>query len=1140
MPRAAAGDPVQPAPAAPAVGKPLTTHANDPLYYVILETPKDLNAFLQKIKDPDLEVRRPSSVGPDRAPDPKTTVRDATPWVIKSVGVRGTVGAEVADVDVDLVVDLVNDGPVWVPIRLDRQKLSGVDENGKDVIVRKTKTHECEVELAGRGEHNLRAHVRVTISTNPARKSLSLAIPACATTSLRLEFGQRESDIVVGADENFGKTDMADGKGSMVTALLEPRSSIDVSWSNDADLGRGNSPLLTARGEIEIDVDSEQMRTRSLWDIRCVRGVTRSLKIRLDDRDEVTELQLDDRQPVSGIERVQGGGLLTVELGDPLRAGSGRRLMMKTRRPYPKQPDQKLEFAGFPLNDARQQSGFIGITESANLWLTATSSPGLRRIYPSLLPQALRERPSTSLAFEFLDQPFSLNLNVSPSPPLVKARTRTVFHVSSDRAPSETTIDLEWVRGRLYEVAVDVGPGLEVSSIGPPDVVESCQTTAAPTADWPGGEPGQRKILIRLKSLARDQKHTTLKLSGDQRIPRRDLVKLGLFRPMVSTTVNASYVLYADRAISVEPEEGAGRVFRAGDAELATADAPGELADNPGPESGSAPLVLATETQELVLPIHLTRHTRSVAQETTLSAQVGRRAIDLVQKTTLSVRHGELTSIDIRVPRSLVDRWELRDREFASREELGQDADGSRHYRLFVKQRPVTDKVMLTFRSRLAISPALDGSKLHEIAIPQIACSPGSAQPAKLELELASGLVLEAGDPGWVRALEEEIASGSNAPGRTITYMALPDAKSPSFSFSVRALEPVAMPPVVVPRMMMESVVGADSAVRCRASYWVESHGPSFEFRLPENSRWITGRLDGRIVEQVDQGPAKSTYRLWFPVEVQSKPALLELEYMLEGPGAGAALEPPVLARESIVLRSLWELRLPWESTILFRPRNWSDENQWYWDGYVWKQRSGINRLLLRDWLRGVPAPAVPGDEAAEVDAEGNYRFLFSRVGPPSALDARVVSKAWIIAASAGSTVLLGLLVLFGVLRFRTIWIVTAAFVLLGSVLVQSSALVLAIESACAGLFLTFAGFLIQRSIERTRATTTPSREQAAVQAEIGPDPSSLRGVPVGSDESTAIRVRVPVAPSTAEYASVTPSMAHLEDEQRSSFLEHA
>ena len=57
----------------------------------------------------------------------------------------------------------------------------------------------------------------------------------------------------------------ATGKGKRLTAHLSPRSKLEVSWSDNADSGEQTPPLLTAQGEIAIDLDAQQMRTRSSW-----------------------------------------------------------------------------------------------------------------------------------------------------------------------------------------------------------------------------------------------------------------------------------------------------------------------------------------------------------------------------------------------------------------------------------------------------------------------------------------------------------------------------------------------------------------------------------------------------------------------------------------------------------------------------------------------------------------------------------------------------------------------------------------------------------------------------------------------------------------------------------------------------------
>ena len=66
--------------------------------------------------------------------------------------------------------------------------------------------------------------------------------------------------------------------------------------------------------------------------------------------------------------------------------------------------------------NAHEQSGAIGIAQNGNLWVGGTPERGLRRIDPRTeLPDLLRARPGTSLAYQFVDQPFELTLRVEPA-----------------------------------------------------------------------------------------------------------------------------------------------------------------------------------------------------------------------------------------------------------------------------------------------------------------------------------------------------------------------------------------------------------------------------------------------------------------------------------------------------------------------------------------------------------------------------------------------------------------------------------------------------------------------------------------------------------------------------------------------------
>lgn len=1070
-------------------------------------------------------------------------------WVVESVRVRGHVKGDSAVLRVDLAIAMDADGPAWVPIRLDDQRLIDAREGNRALAVRVSEPGSWEVELTGRGVHRIAVDLRCPLTTRPARAGLSLAIPAASQTSLDLDFDRRQQDLIVGTNEVYGQSDLPGGQGSRLSARLTPRSRIDVSWAVEARAGAGDPPLLTAQGDIAIEVDSEQMRTWSSWVIRCVRGIARTLEIGVDEGDDVTEIRLDDQPFEPAKEGARGAGRLLIPLAEPLRPGDVKRLVLRTRRTYSKGGSRRVAFGGFPILHAGEQSGAIGVIQGPNLWVAPVSYQGLRRIPPTSLPQELRERPQTSLAFEFLDHPFGLALDVEDSPPLVRSQSRTLFHLEADRARSETTIELQWVRGRLFEVELGLGSGLEVVSVGPPDVVEAWNPTGPPAprgANRPAGE--SRGLTIRLAPTARDQNKVTIRLDGFQRLPRDGRVKLGLFAPDETTAVTSSFTIAGDRGLSVELDDEASRSDRpGGEAAFRVQEVVSDHASPPsGGSSGGPALVVEAVGSPRTLPIRITRHARSIGQETTVSAEVSRRWVDVLQKTMFTVRHGTLATLEVRVPRDVADGWELLDREVVDREDLPPEADGCRRYRLYF-DRPVLDRTTLVFRYRRPISPALDTTRPRKLTLPWIDFPGAVAGPARVEMATAPGVVFRDGDPAW--SLTSSSAAGSSATGTAAgdptvgaTYTeSTTGPRGQPFNFRAEALDPVELPTLVVPRSLIETTQGLDGSLRGRAWYWVETHGPAIPFALPEGSRMIAARVNGRAADRVDFEPTPAGYRLRLPAEMAARPALVELEYQLGGSAARSKWAPPELLDGGLVLRTLWVVRLPWDRTILGVPSGWTDENEWFWSGYLAVRRPARDDARLGEWLLGTGAPAAAADDLRDSALDESHHLLFSRTGRPEALSVRIVSRAWLIAAGSGVTLALGFLAIFTRLRFRTVWAVAAVAALMVAAVVQPSLAMQVIQASVMGVALTLLGLLIQRQLDRRRAPAGPSGRDAGSAGGTPPGDSSLNrgaGTPmvatVGSDDSTAIRVRTP---STLDYHPAPLVGPTLADEPRSSTL---
>ncbi len=1104
-------------------------------WFIILDAPQDIDALWQRIEHPDLMLIKADQPRDKELRDGLRGKRDEPlPWLVESVQVRGQVIEDFAKLTVELLILVRGAESVWVPIRLDGQSLIGAREGALDLDLRRVETGQWQVKLGSEGEHRIRVELRAPIMVAQVSKSLSLAIPEAQSTGIDLDFSHGESDITIGENEFLGQPERGNGKETHLIARLSPRSKLDVSWTSDADAGTRNSPLLTAKGEIAIDIDEEQVRTRSSWAVRCVRGTTRSLEMRIDDDDEVTEFQLDDQSAEARIERVRGSGKLTIRLNDPLRVGAVKRLVMKTRRSFVNASARRISFTGFRLVDAREQTGFIGITQSANLFVKPTTSQGLHPVATDKLPADLRTRPSTSLAFEFLDQRFLLDLVVEPSPPLVKADSKTLFRIDADRARSETTIELDWVRGELSELEIGVAAGLQLISVGPPDVVESSHLSDEIVAHGSKGPMGPTRLLsIRLTTLGRDSNRVILVLTGLQRISTDGRVNLGLFTPLTAMSVSGSYALVADRGLALELEDDSGRIRRSRDSFVV---ANGSKTGWPwtslrGGEQGSTPLLLLDDGNSRFLPIRITRHARTIAQDTVLSAQVSRRWVDLIGRATFAVRHGVVSSLDIRVPASIADRWELLEKELVDREELGRDPDGAMRYRLSFA-RPVVDRATVRFRYRLPLVPGLDAKSVREITIPEISFKNVSAGPTKLEMSLTPEIVLKETDKTWPRS-SDDVRFELAGEGVLISFEdGDPSSRKLPFTFKAMALEPVPLPSFVVPRLLLKTVSGGDDSIRNSALYWVESHGPDFPFALPEGARWIGARVDGRLAEQVDYDPSRVSYRLRFPGEVGSRPALVELQYQLSEQVTKSRWPAPRLLDGGVVLQALWEVRAPSSKALLGVPSGWSDENQWYWSGYMWQRRPWKSLSEINEWVLGAGAATYSVDDIDGSNLDDSARYLFSRSGPPVALAVWVVPRSWLVAICSGATLFVGFFVIFSRPLFRTTWLVIAGLGLLVAVRAQPSVMFLVLESAVLGAVLTLLGLVIETLIVRSRSSSTPAGGGALATARAGTDSSLKRAPDVGSDDSTAIRHRVP---STIDFVAAPLAAPPIGDEPRGS-----
>jgi len=1126
----AAGPPDVPTPPAPVPAEAKAIEAATPIF---LRTPADRDEFWKMLARPDFvildgelyrKLRQGAEAARPRGP--------ASPGVVGSVTVGGEVDGDRARLTVELRIGLDSDGPAWVPIRLDGLTLSEVREGDRDLPARAEEDRSWSVELAGRREHVVRVALIAPVRATAEGSRLEVAIPPAASNRLEIDVRQAVLSAVAGPDEPISVAP-AEGQPGVVrlSGRLGPRSRLELSWRGPPAPDLKLAPLLSCQGEIAVEVEPGSIRIRSSWLVSAIRGTADRLTLRLDPAEEVVEVHVDDRPVPVETRREAGRLVLVVPLAEPVAATLTRALAISSRRAVATPGAARVVLQGYAFDGAKVQAGILAISRTGPLFLNPTPGRGLRRIDPrSDLPEGLRARQDIALAFEFHDQPFELQLGIDPAPPRLQIEARTALAIGPRSARVETQLDCRVAQGRPFEVRVSLPAGLEFEEAGPPELVATAQVLLDDPEAGPEVAPDRpRRLALTLNRQARESGKFVLRLRGRSALDPSRPVAVPLFQPPAEWSTGGRIEVAAERNVSVELDES-------GDDPPPFRREPGPMPDpmaSPFSRStgADAPLLaLRYDSDPGSIPLRVAILPRTVRHESVLMATVDRKGAEVFEEVSVEVAHGGLTTLDLVVPREVPPDWDLEGVDRVARELLGRDADGSRRFRVRAA-RGESGSTRLRFRYRAPLLEASAPGRSALVRLAPIRVVEGASTSSLARIGAEAGVDVRASGPGW-SAADAPSPTGSGPP--ILVALARVGEGGGPIEVEVRSSEAVPLPATIAPRLWLRTVQRADDDLATTAHYWLEIRGRWATLLLPPGSRWIRARAGG-----VDLGPGDvgrigpDEYRVEFPNAVAPGPLLLGVEYLAPAAAANAAGGwPAPELRDGVVQQTSWEFHTTGTRAGVGVPRGWTDENEWFWDGLLWRRRPLRGPAELARWLSGGGAHDRLADAPDSGEPSGRHGYLFSRPGPPATLRFPVFSRLALLLVCSGPVLLAGLLALARRLPPRpsaaaalvVAFAIGAAFDPDATILIlQSSALGFVLLMAAVGM-----NWLLDR---RGGAGLARDRGPAEVVGLTITAPGQV-GM-IGPDESTAIRPRPsPTVASTADLILVKRPAGQAEEEE--------
>lgn len=1082
--------------------------ADDAPIFVIVDGQDDLDSLRKKVDRPDFVILKGAAYDAMRAQAKGQATAGPPRGVVESVAIGGEVLEDFADLTVEFGIVLAGAEPAWVPIRLDGQVPSSARAGDRELPLRSV-DGSWQVKVQGEGLHRVKVALsgRVLAAPgSPEGRRLEWAIPEAATTRLQLVVGPSAVEVAVtgpgGVREPLAVEAVEGGQRNRVSASLTPRKRLELSWQAAAEAGPAAAPpLLTAQGEIALEVERGSLRARSSWEVRSERGTVRRLELRVDPADELVGLECDGRPVLGDGPLDAASGAIGVPLAEPLRPGGTCRLVVTTRRVLSPETSSRLTYRGVPLPGVVAQSGVVAIAQrGGDPWVSASAGRGLRQIDPrSDLPATLRARPSIVLAYQFVEQPFDLGLQVDPSPPWVQVGSRATVTVEAGRARVDAWLDYKVPRGRVFEVRVALPEALALDLVGPEATVAASETLAEVAA------PGRRRVLVaRLTPLASEDGSFSIHLAGRQPIPEGGEASVGLPRPIGAQTRGGLIAVLAARSESVElgrnPSGPRDEFAPAGLEPPPSWPWPPERAIAAPPPA----LWLRHDESPGALPLKTSSRSRVVRESATLDARVDRRGLDVRQESEVRVRFGSLAAIDVEVPPEAEGAWEIDGAEVTRREPLDPATDGSARHRLTLG-REVADAARLRFRVRTALPRPLDEGRATRLVIPRIKVLGAESGPPRVRVAADGRIDLEPEGEGWSAVADDALSATDALPQARLER----SAGGPS-AILARARATVMLPKAVASRLWLRTTLDPAGGLRTSATYRVEGHDGALSLAVPPGATWERARVGGEAVAEVEGMPGTAgAYRIKLPPSA-SGPVVVAIDYA-QAASTSPSWSPPRLLEGGLVQECYWEARVPWNVAMVGVPPGWSDANCWVWSTYAFMRRPGLSAEGLSSWVAG-PSPET--STAEDADRVASHAYLFSRVGDPSRLRPTILSRAGLVGLCSGAVLAIGLVMMLARTPARVAWLLLPIAALAAAVLVPPSVIALVVQSSLLGVALVSVAAATQRFVER-RTPASPSFAESSGLVISG----AARVAPpaeVGSDDSTVVRGR---AGTTVDHA---------------------
>ena len=412
---------------------------------------------------------------------PKDVSEAPFEYLISTARFKGKVTEELAEIKLELTIDILADGWVNVPLGLgevgvsNSQFLEPKDAKIKPLL--RVDQGQYILTTKGKGRYVLALEFVRQLEAQPGLNILGYKIPRAAVTTLELLIPEENLKVdvepMLAATTSQIEADRA--KFTKIQAFLGSAQQVKLSWKPKTEAAAGLEPVVICEQLQHIDITEALINYKVSLDYTIRRGGVDSFTVKLPGGFRVTDVsgtniaKWDIR--TADAAAPQAAQMLDVKL---FSSAKDKYTLTISMEQFLQQDQVRFTLAPVLTEQTLRQSGLIAVTCSTRRLYNLRNITNLARVDTGRLPAYLQNQPGLT-AYRFIASDYGAILEIEKASPRITVDQNWVMGVQTDRLELHGALNYKVERSGIFEVRMNLPEPWKIQSVGPENIVDDHQ-----------------------------------------------------------------------------------------------------------------------------------------------------------------------------------------------------------------------------------------------------------------------------------------------------------------------------------------------------------------------------------------------------------------------------------------------------------------------------------------------------------------------------------------------------------------------------------------------------------------------------------------------------------------------------------------